>query len=564
MIKLLKAYIKSNLNIIILLICTLTIAIAGAFTTMLSEYSENINYINFQKQYSSVYGCVGNSITKDELEMIKNFDSVGECHEAVSLDSFVKDSNGEKANIESYNKNILDLNKLILVSGRFPESENEAVIFNAKNSHRIGDVINREVFYDINKNGSYISKKKPLSLKVVGIVSNKIMKYGSEDGGRDKVYALLGNSFINSNESLYNVFINFKSGYKYVDKETARLVQALGLNRDKVNYNRDILQISRQVNTTYLDNPRFKKLVLAGTLFSIVTMIIYSRKRVEDMKILRVVGASKKQIMLLIGYEGFLIGLISFVMGIGLGVGLTKVIVSHVNYTFASDALYKEMPKQLHYNISFILYVLRIAVIPVIISYIYQLIKLNSDYLKRKLGSLDGVTTKLVNFSFYEKRPLSKISSVNFRKYCIYFLVPIVLLALPISNYLYVKNAHEETELKEFGNSVYSSYAQRSYGINKDNYYIPKYGFSDEDVNKINNTKSIKNVLPILKDEIIFVSNGKDISPIYNKISRGENRFSLLSLDKKDLVERKAIYDEIKIKDQNYPYVYLKESFTIE
>ncbi|MDY2794151.1 MAG: FtsX-like permease family protein [Peptostreptococcus porci] len=558
--KLLKAYLKSNIKIISLVIFIMSISVAGSFAIMLSEHSEYINHYQFQKKYSSLYGCKGESITSEELKKISNTDNVKSIFYALSFENFVDENNGKITEIEGYNKSILDLNKIKLIEGKYPLNKNEALVFNINNKYKVGDVLKGDIYYKTNDNGVTNLHKKSVKIKVVGILDNKLMRYTS----KDKYFVNLDSDIISEKNRLFKVFINFNSEYKNLDYETNKLIALLGINPEKLNFNRDILQTTTFISNRKLDNPRFENLVFSGIIFSTITMIIYSKKRIDDMKLLRVVGGSKNQIMLLLASEGIVIGIFALLIGTILGLLLSLFLINNANYTLASSDLFKIIPKHIHYDIYFSIYTLKIITIPVLIAFIYQLLKVNRGMAANNKSSIEKMIDRIIMVSLIKRKSvIRKVSSINLRKYIVYLIVPVILLALPISNYIYVKNAYEHSYSNASKSGISTMYANRNYSINKYDYYIPDYGFTSNDILKMSKLRSIKNLLPINSSNIIYISKGGEFSKLYNNdFNRNkEFEFSLLCFDKSYLTKNSIIYNTIKKDDSNFPKVYLKDKF---
>ncbi len=513
------------------------------------------------KKNSSVYGAEGKNITKKEIDSIKSMDNIDSLFITLFFEKFVDAKTGRMITVENYNRNMLDLYKLKLEKGRYPSKENETVVFNINNNYSIGDNIYGNLYYETNDNGTTNIHNRQVKLKVVGILDNKLMRYTS----KDMCFANLNNDLIPDNSKYFKVFINYKSKYSKLENETNKLIGMTGINPEKINFNRDISQTTMLINNKKMDNPRFKNLVIAGIMFSLVTMIIYSKKRINDMKLLRIVGGSKKQVMLLLSSEGVLITVSSILIGTILGLILTFILINNINYTLASPELFRELPKDIHYDIYFSLYTLRIVLLPVIIAFIYQLLKTNSGMAKNRKFLIDEVFDKITRTMIFNKTSvMKKISNINFRKYILYLIVPVILLGFSISNYIYVKNGYEESYSNESQSGISTMFAHRKYEINKYDYYVPDFGFTNKDVDSIRKINIIRNVMPINSSEIIYVSKGGEFNPPYSKSStkNEEYKFSLLSFNKDELTSRNIIYNEQKSQD-NYPKVFLKDKFYI-
>lgn len=531
---------------------------------MLAEHSEYINHYAFQNKYSSLYGCEGRNISQKELESIKSYEEVKEVYSTLTFDNFIDLKNGKLTILEEYNENILKQNRMDLISGRYPKEDNEVVVFNVDNKYKIGDNISGKLYYKTNDNGKNNLHLNKFKFKVVGILDNKLMKYTS----KDMLFAKIEKNLIPEDNKYFRVLINFKSGYENLEAETNKMVAMLGFSPEKLNDNRDISQTTSLMTNKKLDNPRFKRLVISGILFSLITMIIYSKKRIEDMKLLRIVGASKRQVILLLGAEGIVITIFSGIIGTILGFVLTDIMVKNINYTLASKELYKILPKNIHYDFYFSAYTFKIIILPIIIAFLYQVFQTNKGFAKGEKTVFEKLFDKIIRFSIIKrKKAISKISSVNFRRYLVYLIVPVILLSLPISNYVFVKNAYDKMDNKIGTSGISVEFSHRKYEINRNDYYIPEYGFTDKDILMLKKNKDIKDLFALNNTDIIYISKGGEFNDIYSKddSKNKEYEFSLLSFDIEELNKKGIIYNKIKENSikKEYPKIYLKDKFYI-
>lgn len=577
--KLIKAYIRQNIKIIMMVIFIMTISTAGAFSVMLAQYSENLNYLVFQKENSTIYGALAGDLTEDELGRIKSSNRVEAVYETLDLNNFIDGNDGKLVTLEGYNKNSLEESKIKLISGRYPEKEDEVLAFNISKNYKVGEKIPGKIFYYTEKDGNKKVVMKNEEVKVVGIVDNKLTRHYLKDG----MFININPSKIPESQRRYKAIIKYKTGIENAQEETAKLAEETKLGAGKIYYNKDLAYVSQSGVNKKLENPRAKNIMIYGIIFSISTLIIYSRKRIEDMKILRVVGASKRQILLILSGESCFVGAISVLLGNIFGFLLSKALVLKSNYTIAEDAMYQEFGKSLHYDPYFTMQTVIIVLVPVLIALAYEVMSVNKGFAKENRNGIIGRTLrKLTGFSLRKnKKSIDKISSSNFRKNILYLIVPVIILSATMADYSNLKRDYTEDAWRN-NTMALTPYVDRDYMITREDKFIPSFGFTENDYEKIKHMEGVKKPLAIMSSDGFYISDGKELTSNYAKDgldksnenvlekdstnSEEKNKeypFSILVMDKSEMNKNKLIYNELSKKNMNseYPKVYLNDKF---
>lgn len=186
----------------ILLIVLLGVGFYAGIKATSPDMKKTINEYYTKTKFQDIELLSTWGVTEEEINNLnkKGYAAFG----YYSLDAIVRRDSEEAVKVLSYNEN-KDINKLILVEGRFPQNENECVIdLKDKHSHKIGDTLT------IDNNNLKIQK-----LKIVGIVKSPI--YTSLERGSTDLLSGKINYFIYTLESNFDIDYYTNVGV-YLDK----------------------------------------------------------------------------------------------------------------------------------------------------------------------------------------------------------------------------------------------------------------------------------------------------------------------------------------------------------
>lgn len=283
--------------------------------------------IESAKQSIGNYEVILKDINLNEVEKIRNNVKVDKCgiyKLDKTMDINVGDTN-KKLNIYSCDYTIINElfdGNLKIEEGNFPKSSNEiALTFSAKSelNKKIGDIVN-------------VDEKQ---YHIVGFYKDK----------EDSVYnALTGISYFdnyNLNEDV-NVAITVKNKKRILEdiKEIIKLsninIEAKE-NLEKVNYNVRLIYcygIDIYENIGILQQEKIIEIFIDLTIFILTLLFIYGviraslQERIQEISVLRCIGATKNKIRYLLIKECMILSLISLIIGIVLGHILLWIIIN--------------------------------------------------------------------------------------------------------------------------------------------------------------------------------------------------------------------------------------------
>lgn len=476
-----------------------------------------------------------------------------------------------------------------LLHGRLPEKENEAVVVTGINKYKTGDLLDETVivrdrheFYT--DEVSYRTK-----IKIVGILENKLSYYENIDSlyniYYDKIF-VKGDEGLRSLSNSKAVIVCYKSGLSSTRNEDIEMYRSLGLNSKDFMFNRDIKRPVSISNINPMNNPRYRMMVINSILFSTSLMIVYSRKRKDELRLLRMVGASKKQVLITLIVESIIIVLSSFILSNFVGIAAGRVLIDNINFSYIDIHIFEAMKKSIHYDPMFILYSLLPSCIPIFIYIIYQIFLVNTgSALHRGSNIFVDILNSILRFEIPRSRSaldrtdlIKKSSRLNLKKNLIYFIVPMYVMAISISHYI--------TQLNMKNDSagifpVESIFYGRQYMMDREKYYSEKYGFDREDIKYLDDLEGVKNTMAMARQDVEvvidrpmfsdkYLENLKKDAYIKHDLGKKDRNlsnltgigglveYSLVSIEGYDIDS--LLYDKTKKRD-DIPVIYLRDKF---
>lgn len=314
---------KKNILTIVGIVTSILLFVCVKYLT---NFMQEVN-IESAKQSIGNYEVILKDINFNEVEKIRNNIKVDKCgiyQLDKTMDINIGDIN-KKLNIYSCDYTIIHElfdGNLKIEEGNFPKSSNEiALTFSAKSelNKKIGDIVN-------------IDEKQ---YHIVGFYKDK----------EDSVYnTLTGISYFdnyNINEDV-NVAITVKNKKRILEdiKEIIKLsninIEAKE-NLEKVNYNVRLIYsygIDVYENIGILQQEKIIEISIDLTIFILTLLFIYGviraslQERIQEISVLRCIGATKNKIRYLLIKECMILSLISLIIGIVLGHILLWIIIN--------------------------------------------------------------------------------------------------------------------------------------------------------------------------------------------------------------------------------------------
>ena len=423
---------KKNILTIIGIVTSILLFVCVKYLT---NFMQEVN-IESAKQSIGNYEVILKDINLNEVEKIRNNVKVDKCgiyKLDKTMDINVGDTN-KKLNIYSCDYTIINElfdGNLKIEEGNFPKSSNEiALTFSAKSelNKKIGDIV-------------IVDEKQ---YHIVGFYKDK----------EDSVYnALTGISYFdnyNLNEDV-NVAITVKNKKRILEdiKEIIKLsninIEAKE-NLEKVNYNVRLIYcygIDIYENIGILQQEKIIEIFIDLTIFILTLLFIYGviraslQERIQEISVLRCIGATKNKIRYLLIKECMILSLISLIIGIVLGHILLWIIINIIFQKVIGINTYGVQFKP-YYGV--ILNIIIVTFINIVIAMILPIIragkispvegsKANNLQAKR----LKKSKSKIIRFIFGYKGEIAYKNIVANRK-MFYFITTILTIILLIFN----------------------------------------------------------------------------------------------------------------------------------
>lgn len=458
---------KKNILTIIGIVTSILLFVCVKYLT---NFMQEVN-IESAKQSIGNYEVILKDINLNEVEKIRNNVKVDKCgiyKLDKTMDINVGDTN-KKLNIYSCDYTIINElfdGNLKIEEGNFPKSSNEiALTFSAKSelNKKIGDIVN-------------VDEKQ---YHIVGFYKDK----------EDSVYnALTGISYFdnyNLNEDV-NVAITVKNK-KRILEDIKEIIKLSNINietkeyLEKVKYNVRLIYsygIDIPENSSIVEQEKIIEFFIDLTIFILTLLFIYGviraslQERIQEISVLRCIGATKNKIRYLLIKECMILSLISLIIGIVLGHILLWIIINIIFQKVIGINTYGVQFKP-YYGV--ILNIIIVTSINIVIAMILPIIRAG------KISPVEGVKannvpvkrmkkskSKIIRFIFGYKGEIAYKNIVANRK-IFFFITTILTTILVIFNCFtgfYLLN------LKEYEYNMKNSYdidSNYSNGFSLDN-----------------------------------------------------------------------------------------------
>ncbi|CAM4137797.1 FtsX-like permease family protein [Erysipelothrix inopinata] len=232
----------------------------------------------------------------------------------------------------------------LIIEGRMPQNKDELIITSrSKIEHdlNLGDIVT--VKQNIPIENGHFEPRHYSDATIVGITeessieithSSALMSFDTSDP-----YKYLYIKFKPGTKSIENLIGNIKNNV-FPSKHNPEAARHVRYNN---NYNSIIgMQYSLDYTKLVLGGSSTVFIVLLSlATFSLITNAFYNniQTQVHDYGLLRSIGATKKQLKSMIRFEGYILLTIGLVLGIGLGFGISKLLLTYINsiFTFSNQ-----------------------------------------------------------------------------------------------------------------------------------------------------------------------------------------------------------------------------------
>lgn len=386
---LIRGYAIKNIKRISIMIFAIAISTTIIFGTMVARISQSVYTSNeIYKQCPSYQIEVAN-ISKKDFDTIVKDDNV---KESILKKYYGIFFNNEKLFIlESYNNQAFKKQKHILSSGRFPNYKNEIIVSDnfleslksQKKLKAINDNSNsKEYEVELSYSKEYINKSEEHEIfnqtqkfKIVG--TYKMTNLMNEFSEGDYIY--LYEDFEFPMEAIsYNGFIDLKSGFKNVQNKIDEFSLKLESGELNMQTNKPLYRAKADIQDALSSFNLFD----TGTIIAAACIIfnvfnIMMKEIIRDMGLLRVVGMSKKQSLVIFTINNILLLIIGSLIGFLGGYILAGEMIKYFSLTSFSIDVSKA---PIYISSHIILKTLKVTISILIVSTIVPIITIIKSY----------------------------------------------------------------------------------------------------------------------------------------------------------------------------------------
>ena len=519
----------------IVLSCALIMVVGGMFYTLRNSLLQNAI-----EEYG-YYHLKVNGIKEEQVEEFKNNRKISNVEIVYNLgDTYYNKEKSYTGDIFSMDKNTFDDLNYKIIEGEFPKDNNEILInrqYQYNNDLKVGDYIDIEIgenpnehIYDGNELELLNSKKR--KVKVSGIIN----RYGDLITTNDK-------------SDKYVTYLTFKNPKEYKEN----LMSILQID-DFININNSKVFEKYSINTNVIMwevfelSDQFVSLlykVLAVVIFIIMVTSIFSirnsfaistTEKLKTYGMLSSVGATKKQILKMVLFEGFVVGFIGIALGVILGLIVTIGLCALINFIAVNANIFGE-DFRLYYDFTFLPIIISVvtSVVVIFLSVIMSALKASRTSPIKNIRNADDIKVKKLKVP----KPISKIFGIggtlsykNLKRSKKKYRVTIISLTVSILVFI------TTSSLVDYGiRSVKEEYSDLGYNIQV-------YGLGGMDNNKF-------------KDDIEKVEQLKGAISLYDTFDKQLLILKDISHINKDL--HTFEWNEVTIRISLYNDEYFKE-----
>lgn len=391
--KLAIAYLKKQKSRTIALIIGITLAVMLVFGFNAIRESQSKNQLeNIYKAYGS-YDITFNNVNKDVASKLENDKAVKNPSESADLGEIL-DKNGALVELNASNEDFLNQNMYSLKKGRLPQKEGE-IVLEEKSIERMGlsPDLNQYLEFKIKKeykdeNNINQVFMKEYKFKLVGIVERPSKVYDEVYNSRAFTYFEEGKSnLIPDNLITYDGVLSLKSNHIGATNKAAKLEEmyksTYTTDESFIYENTYLITALDQYNSAQNSGSadHIEVLVVITATFLIYNIFNISlTEMINQIGMLRTIGASKKHIRMIIAFQSFIVLIIGTILGILLGIVFSYIGIKVYNYMFMDF-------NKVRLNISFnnIFLSIKVGVFTVFISSIIQI------YLAGRISPLNAL-----------------------------------------------------------------------------------------------------------------------------------------------------------------------------
>lgn len=534
-LKMSMAYLKKNKLRTLLLILGVALGVSLIFGTSVIKESQANNDVKAIYKLYGGYHLEFSDLKESDIEKVSKDEDVEKITTVENLGNIV-DEKGNSFPLKSADKNYINNKSGKLAKGRLPKNKDEIVMEeDALEAMNIPDKLNSTLTFKIKKkykdsqgnNKIYTEDKK---FKLVGIIEKPKGFYDFYDINIPFEAFTYGNSENNNvipqNIITYNSVLTLKSGWQNIDGQANRIIGENNLKEVTYTPNMPLVRQLMDKKIEKEDPGAFKReilIIITAAIFVFNLFNITLNETIEEMGMLRLIGANKRSVRRMIMYQGVIIMVLGIILGLIFGIAFSYVGISNFNLSQYKEAgikpeLYVSSANIIKAIITGAFSVFASCIIP-----IYKVGKISiiestkqSDRFKSYGGSFGLVKLFSKIFGFYGFMGLKNIGRNKSRAF-------ISIISIALGGYVFL------TTFSSMQNEVNDKIAdmQKRYDITigfGPNSDLDVVKYSDNDVNKLKNINGVKNINAVQVANGFFDYKNYEVNKNFTNISETQEK----------------------------------------
>ena len=568
--KLSLLYMKKNKSRTIMMFAIVIATVAFMLSIDMIKISQAYNKVEAYKKAYGDYHVEYVDISKEKLNKVEKDSRVGYRDNVQNLGFLINKENGTKVELKSFNgendnsKNYFDRKGQIL-KGNKPKDNNEIVLDeeSAKNLGVSENPIGKTISFELRKkynlpNGEERLYSENKKFKVVGIIEREYKGLNSSlFGGAEQERGISytygdfnGKNIIPKEAITYDVILRFTGNELLAGKKLEYLMMDLKLGRMSVNPNGNYLSAMYSINDIRdLTNINENNLILISTVILLVfnMLNIIWGEYLREISMLRLIGARKRDIRLMVVYQSILLAIIGIAIGIIVGLGITEIGINVFKDTTLELAKLK--PK-MHIDLDVVSKTITVSVLAIVLATIIPVIKIG------RVGCMEAVSNSLKTKN---KGKQSKVGNFIQNRLGIYRYMGVrnlwlkktrtlvSILTISLCGYLIIYTfSNMQGEVDDKIRRIYYKYDMEfKPGISND---VEAFKISDDKIEKIKSIDGIKKTSASFNADTTFIEEKNNINKIFmdyygiKESEKVEFESYLRFLDNEDIQEKVEPY----------------------
>lgn len=507
-LKMSLAYLKKNKLRTSLLTLGVALGVALIFGTSVIKDSQHNNDVAAIYKLYGGYHLEFNNLKDSDTKKISKDEGVSKITIVENLGNIV-DKKGNSFPLKSADEHYVKSKFGKLSKGRFPKNNNEIVMEkDALEAMNIPYKLNSTLNFKIKKkykdsqgnNKIYTEDRK---FKLVGIIEKPEGFYDFYDINIPFEAFTYGNNekdnIIPQNTMTYNSVLTLNSGWQGIDGQANRIMRENNLKEATYTPNMPLVRQLMNKKIEKEDPGAFKReilIIITAAIFVFNLFNITLNETMEEMGMLRLIGANKRNVRRMIMYQGLIIMVAGIILGLIFGVAFSYVGINNFNPSLYEEALMKPKLYVSSQNVIKAIITGAFSVFASCIIPIYKVGKISSIEATKqsdrfKSGGRSFGLGRLFNkiFGFYGFMGLKNIGRNKSRAF-------ISIISIALGGYVFL------TTFSSMQNEVDNKIAdmQKRYDITigfGPNSDLDVVKYSDNDVNKLKNIDGVKDINPV-------------------------------------------------------------------